>query len=529
MRMPPAIKDLFGFSRRAARTLDSANAARDQKDWQSAAGLYAKYLVLKPEAADIWVQYGHALKESGSRNQAKDAYEKALSLEGSNADTYLQMGHLLKVMGDRDGAIAQYKRSLGLMPSQPDAANELRSLGLSESKLNEVRKGLDIATPSSAAPNDSIREVERRIGVLSTQFERVLAFMSDAKALHFELLNCKRELSDLRAEFSARQTAADQKVASRMEGAESQIRPLTEQLGRLDAQLADTKALMHLEMTRRSKEVQELERETDSRLAQANGEVSGLSARLAGLEQRTDESSGRLVGDVTVLKETTAAYASTLAFYASSLDRHGGVLEDQRQEAGTLRTIVERQEEELITLKNHARGLAAQLAGLEKRTDEPLARVLGEVAVLKETAAAYASTLAAYASSLDRHGSALEAQREDVGTLRATMERQEAELARLAARLADIGKEANEPIEQVTSQLKEVTRDVDAHSAELASIGHQLVIHVAKMADLRKICSDLEIGANTTSSVSGRDDALPVSDVSKRPKRARKAEPVNAT
>jgi chromosome segregation ATPase len=304
-------------------------------------------------------------------------------------------------------------------------------------------------------------------------------------------------------------------LASRIEKAESHIPPLTDQLGRLDAQLSDTKALMHLELKRRSNEVQELVRDTDNRLAQANGEVSGLSARLAGLEQRTDEPLGRLVGEVAALRETGAAYASIL-------DRQGGILEDQRRDAGTLRTRVERQDEELVSLKNHASELAVQLAGLENRTDEPLERVVGEVTVLKETAAAYANSLAAHATSLDRHGAVLEAQRVDAGTLRTAVERQEQELVRLAAQLADIEKGTNEPLEGVTSQLKEVSRNIDAHSAELASIGHQLVMHVAKMADLRKICSDLEIGAHASSSVSD-------SHASKPPKRARKAESVNAT
>jgi glycosyltransferase involved in cell wall biosynthesis len=90
-----------------------------------------------PDAAPIWVQYGHMLKESGALSQARDAYESALRLSPANADTHLQLGHLLKVLRKNTSAIEMYAKALELDPQLRDAERELRSLG-GESQVHRV-------------------------------------------------------------------------------------------------------------------------------------------------------------------------------------------------------------------------------------------------------------------------------------------------------------------------------------------------------------------------------------------------------
>jgi tetratricopeptide (TPR) repeat protein len=104
----------------------AANRARDAEEWGLAAQLYRKALERNSHNPPIWVQYGHALKESGGRRdpdnlaQAGAAYRRALSLDPGVADTYyLQLGHVLKLQGKTDEAQACYVHALALDTSMP--------------------------------------------------------------------------------------------------------------------------------------------------------------------------------------------------------------------------------------------------------------------------------------------------------------------------------------------------------------------------------------------------------------------------
>jgi len=75
------------------------------------------------------VQYGHALKETGSITEAEGAYRKAIELEPNAADPYLQLGHVLKLRGRRDEAASAYRRAFLLDPELNTASLELGALG----------------------------------------------------------------------------------------------------------------------------------------------------------------------------------------------------------------------------------------------------------------------------------------------------------------------------------------------------------------------------------------------------------------
>jgi predicted Zn-dependent protease len=51
-----------------------ADRARAAGEWQLAAGLYRIALERTPNNPPIWIQYGHALKESGRLAEAETAY-----------------------------------------------------------------------------------------------------------------------------------------------------------------------------------------------------------------------------------------------------------------------------------------------------------------------------------------------------------------------------------------------------------------------------------------------------------------------
>jgi tetratricopeptide (TPR) repeat protein len=115
--------------------ISRADRARDSRDWVSAAGYYRKALDQKPDDPPIWVQYGHALKESGDLGEAENAYRKSLDLDAYVADTHLQLGHALKIQGRKIEASAAYLRALALDPALDNASFELRNLGWTTGRI----------------------------------------------------------------------------------------------------------------------------------------------------------------------------------------------------------------------------------------------------------------------------------------------------------------------------------------------------------------------------------------------------------
>ncbi len=111
-----------------SKLMDSARRAQDERDWPRAQATYQKFLERQPLRGDVWVQYGHAAKESGNLQEAERAYRRALSLNPGNADTHLQLGHLLKISGRLDEAAHAYAEALTHDPTFSDAESELSSL-----------------------------------------------------------------------------------------------------------------------------------------------------------------------------------------------------------------------------------------------------------------------------------------------------------------------------------------------------------------------------------------------------------------
>jgi MoaA/NifB/PqqE/SkfB family radical SAM enzyme len=92
--------------RRAAGYLQqSADRARDAHAWAAARRAYGLSLRLEPIRPLIWVQYGHALKESGTPERALQAYRQATLYDPALADAQFHLGELLRAMGRISEAI----------------------------------------------------------------------------------------------------------------------------------------------------------------------------------------------------------------------------------------------------------------------------------------------------------------------------------------------------------------------------------------------------------------------------------------
>ncbi len=130
----------------ANKLLARADWARDSRDWMSAARYYREALDLQPGNPPVWVQYGHALKESGNLPEAENAYRNSLELDADVADTHLQLGHALKIQGRKIEASIAYLRALALDPALDHASFELKGLGWTSGRiqltLRRERSGL---------------------------------------------------------------------------------------------------------------------------------------------------------------------------------------------------------------------------------------------------------------------------------------------------------------------------------------------------------------------------------------------------
>ena len=104
--------------------------ARDRRAWGEAARFYQQHVADHPDDADIWIQLGHAQKESGELDAALHSYEHAERLRPDDADLLLSFGHLHKVRGDVAEATRFYSASARL-DGNPAAKEELGRLSLS--------------------------------------------------------------------------------------------------------------------------------------------------------------------------------------------------------------------------------------------------------------------------------------------------------------------------------------------------------------------------------------------------------------
>lgn len=124
-----------------------ASAHRGKQEWSEAAQQFRRVLKLCPMRPDIWVQLGHAAKESGDHVGARQAYEEGARLEPDNAETQLHLGHLLKNEGHFREAGLAFATCLKTDPEVHDAYDQLLHIGWSRSDilsaiplLREVRR-----------------------------------------------------------------------------------------------------------------------------------------------------------------------------------------------------------------------------------------------------------------------------------------------------------------------------------------------------------------------------------------------------
>lgn len=106
----------------------AGDAARNARDWGTAAQAYGDYLARNPNDWAIWVQCGHARRESGDMAGAEQAYRRANDIDRDQVDPLFQLGALMKRLGRREEAIDFYRRSAAL--GLDAGISELAMLGI---------------------------------------------------------------------------------------------------------------------------------------------------------------------------------------------------------------------------------------------------------------------------------------------------------------------------------------------------------------------------------------------------------------
>jgi tetratricopeptide (TPR) repeat protein len=174
--------------------ISRADRARELRDWATAARLYRRALARNPDRAPIWVQYGHALKESGRLGEAEGAYRQALVWDPHLADGYRQLGSILKLRGRPEEAQAAYLRAFALDPS---LFSELHALGWSETQVAELRYTVDGGRSEVAGAPNGVPDSPAP----TVQFEQTVPAMSiPAPAMSFTVAAAPRYATRLRGD-----------------------------------------------------------------------------------------------------------------------------------------------------------------------------------------------------------------------------------------------------------------------------------------------------------------------------------------
>jgi GT2 family glycosyltransferase len=188
----------LGLVLRKPKVITLADRARDEGQWELAAHLYRKALERNPGNPAIWVQYGHALKESGELRdpnklaQAEAAYRRALSLDAGAADSHMQLAHVLKLQGRTSEAEASYLCAFALDPSMHYALQELGGLSWSAAQLSELQRLAERESPPPMKLTEmpSSPDLERLNNLLYHEFgdeaRRVVPYFSIIEAVRLK-------------------------------------------------------------------------------------------------------------------------------------------------------------------------------------------------------------------------------------------------------------------------------------------------------------------------------------------------------
>jgi tetratricopeptide (TPR) repeat protein len=110
-----------------ASLVELADLARDEHRWHDAIQFYQAAIDAGAQNNALYVQLGHALKETGEFGRAQAAYHVFLDAHPDDPDINLQLGHLHNKQGDVSAALHWYKLARERGPDNSDIAHHVES------------------------------------------------------------------------------------------------------------------------------------------------------------------------------------------------------------------------------------------------------------------------------------------------------------------------------------------------------------------------------------------------------------------
>lgn len=176
------------------------HAAKESGDLPAAGGAYRRALDLRPGFADGHLQLGHALKRQGQTAAALESYVRAAGLAAEDPEYQMQLGHALNGMGRRVAAVEAFRRALSLAPGRADAALELGhallALGEPVGALEAFRQAVRLAPEQPAGTWMQHGHAARAAGELAAAeaaYRRALELAPDQGDTHLHLGHVLRE------------------------------------------------------------------------------------------------------------------------------------------------------------------------------------------------------------------------------------------------------------------------------------------------------------------------------------------------
>jgi Flp pilus assembly protein TadD len=121
-----------------------------QGDAAGAAAALAEAVMRSPDAADLWLELGNALRAVGDTEQALQAYLAALERRPGLAMAHDNAGCVLQDLGRLDDAIRHHRMALEFAPDDPNA---LRNLGVALQTIGQFDEAIRIYRRALAGPS----------------------------------------------------------------------------------------------------------------------------------------------------------------------------------------------------------------------------------------------------------------------------------------------------------------------------------------------------------------------------------------
>ena len=174
------------------KSLHRGNVARDRGEWVTSARAYRAYLDAHPENVAVWIQYGHALKESGDLFGALDAYRRSSVLSPDDLDR----DRIKRELEDR---LALLLGDAVLRPALKDAESGAFDSPDARTRVLDVILLRALETVS-AETQDGFRTSAERLALVEKRIEHTA---SQNEQLARELPRFVQPIADQRTEIAA--------------------------------------------------------------------------------------------------------------------------------------------------------------------------------------------------------------------------------------------------------------------------------------------------------------------------------------